>query len=201
MTVSINATQNILAIWNFATPQEKVDGARWYLDAARDAEMISIEHDVPFVTVVGVIAALSPNNKWTRNLTNAADLVAAFMNGDDIDSFKVSCYSAMKRKAWSIMVDMIDDKDTMLVRLNGRKICNFARCIWGDSSSVCVDGHARNIAYAERIGLTDSRTNIGLREYGLLTASYNAAAEIAGVPGYVMQAVTWTVWRRVHGIT
>tara|TARA_R110000744_G_scaffold23133_6_gene58796 strand:+ start:442 stop:1047 length:606 start_codon:yes stop_codon:yes gene_type:complete len=201
MTVSINATSNVIAIWNLATPQEKVDGACWYLDAARDAEMIAINNDVPFVTVVGVIAALSPNNKWTRNVTNAATLVEAFMNGDDIESFKVSCYSAMKRKAWSIMVDMIDDKDAMLVRLNGRKICNFARCIWGDATSVCVDGHARNIAYAERIGLTDSRTNIGVREYRDLTAAYNDAAEIAGVPGYVMQAVTWTVWRRVHGIT
>lgn len=201
MTTTLNATSNILTIWHLATPQEKVDGARWYLDAARDAEMISIEHDVPFVTVVGVIAALSPNNKWERNVLNGATLVAAFMAGDDIESFKVSCYGAMKRKAWAIMTDMIDDKEAMLVRLNGRKICNFARCIWGDASSVCVDGHARNIAYAERIGLTDSRTNIGVREYRALTAAYNEAAEIAGVPGYVMQAVTWTVWRRVHGIT
>jgi hypothetical protein len=201
MTVSINATSNIIAIWNLATPQEKVDGARWYLDAARDAEMISIEHDVPFVTVVGVIAALSPNNKWERNVENAATLVAAFMSGDDIESFKVSCYGAMKRKAWAIMEGQIENKDVMLAHLNGRKIKNFARCIWGDSTSVCVDGHARNIAYAERVALTDGRTNIGVREYGLLTAIYNEAAEIAGVPGYVMQAVTWTVWRRVHGIT
>ena len=150
---------------------------------------------------MGVIAALSPNNKWERNVINAATLVAAFMAGDDIHSFKVSCYNAMKQKAWAIMVDMIDDKAAMLVHLNGRKIRNFARCIWGDATSVCVDGHARNIAYAERIGLTDNRTNIGVREYRDLTAAYNEAADIAGVSGYVMQAVTWTVWRRVHGIT
>lgn len=201
MTLSIVAKRNILAIWNLATPQEKVDGARWYLDAQRDAETIAITHDVPLVTVVGVIAALSPNNKWTRNVDNADTLVAAFMSGDDIESFKVSCYSAMKRKAWSIMGDMIEDKDAMLVRLNGRKIRNFARCIWGDVESVCIDGHARNIAYGERVGLTDSRTNIGVREYAGLTESYVVAAEIAGVPAYVMQAVTWTVWRRVHAIT
>tara|TARA_R110000796_G_scaffold125822_2_gene240381 strand:+ start:18236 stop:18841 length:606 start_codon:yes stop_codon:yes gene_type:complete len=201
MTISFDATSNIINVWRMATPDEKVEGARWYLDAQRDAETIAIRHDVPMITVVGVIAALSPNNKWVRNIENASTLVAAYMAGDDIESFKVSCYNAMKRKAWSIMADMITDKAEMLVRLNGRKIQNFARCIWGDGTSVCVDGHARNIAYAERIGLTDSRTNIGVREYRFLTDSYNEAAAIVGVPGYVMQAVTWTVWRRVHGIT
>ena len=201
MTLSIDATRNILAIWKLASPQEKVEGARWYLDAQRDAETIAINNDVPVITVVGVIAALSPNNKWSRNVENAATLVAAFMNGDDIESFKVSCYGAMKRKAWSLMVDMLDDKADILARLNGRKIMNFARCIWGDAESVCIDGHARNIGYGERVGLTDSRTNIGVREYAGLTESYVVAAEIAGVPGYVMQAVTWTVWRRLHGIT
>ena len=63
-----------------------------------------------------------------------------------------------------------------------------------------IDGHARNIAYNERVGLTDNKTNIGKREYKELQALYIRAAKRAGIAPHEMQAVTWTAWRRIHGI-
>jgi hypothetical protein len=48
--------------------------------------------------------------------------------------------------------------------------------------------------------LTDDKTNIGKAAYRELQAAYIRAAKRAGVAPHVMQAVTWTAWRREHGI-
>ena len=67
--------------------------------------------------------------------------------------------------------------------------------------NVTIDGHARNIAYNERIGLTDDKTNIGVREYKALQEAYKEAANDAGIMPYQLQAITWRVWRDRYGIT
>ena len=153
---------------------------------------------MPVYIVVAVIAALSPNNKWARNLQNADDLITAFLNGDAIESIKVSTYHKMKQKAWSILETM-PDYDTAKTMLNGQKITSFFMDIMGEFN-VTIDGHARNIAYNERVGLTDDRTNIGVREYRALQSAYYDAAKILGLMPYQLQAITWTSWRELHGI-
>ena len=88
---------NIVSIYRLATPEEKRDGVVWYARALADCMRIADDSEVPLHIVVGVCAALSPNNKWDRNVQNTRDMVQAFINGDDIDSFKgvnVSHYEA-----------------------------------------------------------------------------------------------------------
>lgn len=197
------SVDNILAIYKMATPEEKRDGIVWYADAYRDCNRIAIDLDVPVHIVTGVVAALSPNNKWERNVTNARDLITAYMNGDDIDSVKVSTYHSMKRKAWSIL-DAMPDHDEVIAILNGQKIVSFYRNIMGDDTCT-IDGHARNIAYGERVGLTDDKTNIGIKEYRSLQDEYVMAAKRTRVNGralkaFELQAITWVTWRRIHDI-
>lgn len=195
---------NVVAVFNMATPQEKKDGIVWYAEAQKCARLVSEEYQVPLHIVVGVIAALSPNNKWDRNVTNAEELIVAFLNGDDMDSVRVSTYHTMKRKAWSIL-EAMPSRDEVESILNGQKIVAFFRCIMGDRAACCVDGHARNIYYAERVGLTENATNIGKREYVTIADAYFEAA-VAVSEGdrtyhaYEIQAITWVVWRRIHGI-
>ena len=62
-----------------------------------------------------------------------------------------------------------------------------------------------NIAYNERVGLTDDKTNIGVKEYRTLQAEYVAAAKRTRVNGralkaFELQAITWVTWRRIHNI-
>jgi len=197
------SVDNILAIYKMATPEEKRDGIVWYADAYRDCNRIAIDLDVPVHIVTGVVAALSPNNKWERNVTNARDLITAYINGDDIDSVKVSTYHSMKRKAWSIL-DAMPDHDEVIAILNGQKIVSFYRNIMGDDTCT-IDGHARNIAYGERVGLTDDKTNIGIKEYRSLQDEYVMAAKRTRVNGralkaFELQAITWVTWRRIHDI-
>ena len=160
---------------------------------------IAVKYDMPVYLVVAVIAALSPNNKWSRNIVNADALIGAFIRGDGLLSVKVSTYNKMKQKAWDILAAR-PDYDGAKRMLKGQKITSFFMDIMGEFN-VTIDGHARNIAYGERIGLTDDRTNIGVREYRALQAAYEEAARRVGLMPYQLQAITWRVWRDRHGIS
>jgi hypothetical protein len=196
--------RNINAIFKLATPQEIQDGVIWYAEAQKVAQQISLDLSVPLHIVVGVIAALSPNNKWKRNIVNARELIKAFTNGDYMESVKVSTYHTMRLKAWHIL-QANGSSEQVVKALNGQKIIAFYHCIMGENTC-CVDGHARNIFYGERIGLTNNKTSIGKKEYTTIASAYTRAAIIQSkkhnrsFKAYEIQAITWVTWRRIHGI-
>ena len=190
---------NISSVYRDADKTQHAEGLLWYSDAQKAAHNIAVKYDVPVYIAVAVIAALSPNNKWARNLVNADALIGAFVNGDGIDSVKVSTYHKMKAKAWDILAARPSYNGAKDM-LKGQKITSFFCDIMGEFN-VTIDGHARNIAYGERVGLTDDRTNIGVREYRALQAAYEEAARRVGLMPYQLQAITWRVWRDRHGIT
>jgi len=190
---------NIVSVYRDADETQHAEGLLWYSDAQKAAYNIAVKYDIAVFIVVAVIAALSPNNKWTRNIVNADALIGAFMRGDGIDAVKVSTYNKMKQKAWDILAAR-PDYDGAKTMLKGQKITSFFMDIMGEFN-VTIDGHARNIAYGERVGLTDDRTNIGVREYRALQSAYEEAARRVGLMPYQLQAITWRVWRDRHGIT
>ena len=182
-----------------ATPDEIKQGIAWYLNATSDCKNIAYKLRLPLHIVIGVVSALSPNNKWERNVTNAEDLCTAFINGQDMDSIKVSTYHKMKQKAWSILETMPSYDDAITI-LNGKKIVSFFKNINGDESEITIDGHARNIYYNDRQGLTTPNTNIRKLEYLDIQKAYQRASKKLGIKAYELQAITWVAWRRIHGI-
>lgn len=192
--------RNILKVYRRATQDDTANGIEWYDRAKREAETIAFQYGLPVRTVVGVMAALSPNNKWLRNVKDADTMCKAWVEGDCLSDFKVSCYNTMKDKAWSILVDELDDDTDILTRLNGQKIRSFYSNIMG-LDEVTIDGHALNIALGKRQGLTDDKTNMGKKQYRELQAAYLRAAHRVKVKPHVLQAITWTTWRREHNIT
>ena len=189
---------NITCVYRDADEDQHAEGLLWYEQAKREAYHIAMKHDVPVYIAVAVIAALSPNNKWARNLVNADALIGAFVNGDGLLSVKVSTYNKMKQKAWDILAARPSYNGAKAI-LKGQKITSFFCDIMGEFN-VTIDGHARNIAYGERVSLTDDRTNIGVREYRALQAAYEEAARRVGLMPYQLQAITWRVWRDRLGI-
>ena len=192
-------TKNIIAIYKLANPSEIKHGLTWYVNATKDCKEIAIKYDLPIHIVIGVVSALSPNNKWERNIVNADDLCKAFIDGQDMDSIKVSTYHKMKQKAWSILEQMPSYDETIKI-LNGKKIVSFFKNISGDESDITIDGHARNIYYNDRQGLTTPNTNIRKLEYLDIQKAYLRASKKLGIKAYELQAITWVVWRRIHGI-
>ena len=193
-------TKNIIAIYKLANPSEIKHGLTWYVNATKDCKEIAIKYDLPIHIVIGVVSALSPNNKWERNIVNADDLCKAFIDGQDMDSIKVSTYHRMKQKAWSILEQMPSYDETIKI-LNGKKIVSFFRNINGDETDITIDGHARNIYYNDRQGLTTPNTNIRKLEYLDIQKAYLRASKKLGIKAYELQAITWVVWRRIHEIT
>ena len=120
--------ENIISIYRLATPEEKKSGVTWYPIALTECERIAIDLEIPINIVVGVVSALSPNNKWERNIQNARDLCFAYINGEHMESVKVSTYHPMRQKAWNIL-GMISNgcftDDDIIKELNGQKIVQF----------------------------------------------------------------------------
>ena len=189
---------NITCVYREADETQHAAGLLWYDQAKQAAYRMALKHDVPVYIAVAVIAALSPNNNWARNLVNADALIGAFVNGDGLLSVKVSTYHKMKQKAWDILVAR-PDYDGAKAMLKGQKITSFFCDIMGEFN-VTIDGHARNIAYGERVSLTDDRTNIGVREYRALQAAYQDASRRVGLMPYPLPAITWRDWRDRHGL-
>ena len=196
--------KNIINIYNLATPEEIKHGVTWYKKAYLESKKIALKYDIPIHIVIGVIAGLSPNNKWDRNIENADTLINAFINGNAIESFKVSTYNKMKEKAWLILETMPNYDETITI-LNGKKIVSFYKNINGDETEITIDGHARNIFYNDRQGLTTPKTNITKLEYAKIQKAYLKASKKIKVNGsvlkaYELQAITWLAWKRIHNI-
>lgn len=158
--------RHILGTYLLASESEKIDGKQWYLRANNKAQAISFVYDVPFMAVVGVIAALSPNNRWDRNLRDAEGLIRLFVVGGRpaCETLKVCTYGANKEKAIRILETasdavyvarvhdgtkyLTDESEVgwhaglhdMLAILKGPKVCEFTSCIlaasWNARSQV-----------------------------------------------------------------
>jgi len=194
-----NYVRNILKTYRIATVSDVSNGVEWYDRAKRMAAWIAKETNIPEATVIGVMAALSPNNRWERNCKDTLTMCQAWINGDTTDDFKVSCYNTMKQKAWSILEDDLTTDEAILSRLNGQKIRSFYSNIRG-LDEVTIDGHALNIARGKREGLTSDKTNMGKKQYRELQAAYVTAAKRVKVKPHELQAITWTTWKRIHNI-
>lgn len=193
------AVRNILKVFRLATENEVHNGTVWYGIAQHEAANIAYAFDLPIRIVVGVIAALSPNNKWERNITNASDMIAVYLRGGDVNECKPSTYLKMRDKAWSILQQMPATDDDVIKILNGQKIVSFFRNILGHDTCT-VDGHAFNIANGKRIGLTDPEVNISKGQYRELQNAYSRAGKRVGLKSYQIQAITWVAWKRMHNI-
>jgi len=197
MTLTISHG-NILAVFFTANPAELQHGSRWYPDALAACETIARSYGLPIGTVAGVVAALSPNNRWGRNITDADNLCRLYTSGgyDDAAQCKVSTFNRNKTKALQILSGM-----PPLDVLGGLKVRAFFECIMGNDA-VCVDGHAFAIWKGERIPTTKTPT-ISAKLYASIVADYHRAADtINAVMGTAytaaqIQAITWTVWHRI----
>lgn len=190
---------HILAVYFTASDSEILNGERWYCDAQDIANSIATDLGLSVETVAGVIAALSPNNRWERNVIDARNICTAYQHGGHVDAaaVKVATFNANKLKALQIL----SGSDPLAV-LSGLKVRSFYCCIMGDPDAVCVDGHAYSIWQGERIATT-ATPKISPKLYSAIAADYIKAADVLsavtgrGYPGSQIQAITWLAWRRL----
>ena len=192
---------NIKAIHQLATLTEQQDGISWYPDAKAIAVSLAERYGIPAAQAVGVIAALSPRNRWERNVQDADALIAAYIAGGPSQAMltKVCTFTSNKAKAVKILDSGLETIPTALDILSGPKLREFASCIAG-LNDVCIDGHAFCIWQGERTGLKDVPA-IGVKLRREIKADYQTAADELGITPSACQAITWCTWRRIHGVT
>jgi len=189
---------NILAVFFTANAAELQHGSRWYPDALAACETIAQSYGLPVNTVAGVVAALSPNNKWQRNIIDADNICRIYTAGgyNDAARCKVSTFNNNKQKALQVLSGIAP-----LEVLGGLKVRAFYGCIMG-IDSVCIDGHAFAIWKGERIPTTKT-PKISPKLYDTIASDYrNAANTINGIldtsyTAVQIQAITWTAWHRI----
>lgn len=195
----MNYVNNILAVYEQATAAERNHGVFWYADAKAASQDIADKYELPLAVVVGVIAALSPTNRWERNLVDADSLCAAYVSGGYEEDVAVCTYKTMRAKAWKILQGGPElDAQTIANILNGPKITDFFWCILGHDACV-IDGHAWCIANADRRTMQEV-PNIGKKLRRELQDAYAVAGQAVGMTAFEMQAATWVAWKRIHNV-
>ena len=196
---------NILGCYSLATTSECNQGLSWYKSAKTVALDIAIKYAISVEDVAFVIAALSPSNRWERNLIDAENLIRLFVQGEDQDvlNLSVSTYPAMKEKALKILKAKTNTDKLKI--LKGPKITEFYNCINGDKKECCIDGHAYCIWLGQRLTLKDvPPISKKLREQ--IKADYRRATELINKDlelKYLVsdiQAITWVTWRRIYEV-
>lgn len=197
---------NILGVYFSASTSAKAQGMSWYSDANRICNDLARVYSVNPKTAAGVIAALSPNVRWERNVADAENIIAAFAAcNENWRETKVSAYPLNRDKSAKILLGD-SDLDYIPTILGGNKTKAFYGCISDPSNSdeVCVDGHARCIFYGHREALKSK--SMGDREYHHIADAYRECAEIIrkteeiDITPMQVQAVTWVHWRELHNI-
>ena len=201
-------TRHISGMLMLASQADISSGLHWYQRAYDLAVKFIHAYDgLTMGQAVGVIAALSPNNKWERNCIDAEAMIKTWSIGGDYNMIKVCTFNPNKQKAIDILSLDMESVDTEVIPkiLNGQKVVAFYRSIMGDKSSVCVDGHAYAIFIGERVPTTKT-PSITPKLFETIQRAYQLvakrSADLCGVelsPTQV-QAVTWVTYRRlIHG--
>jgi len=171
-----------------ATEEQKTRGTAWYRQARADASRISQETGVSFMSVCGVIAALSPRNKWERNLIDAKAICERKYE------HKCSTFNANKAKAMAIL-DECASYERILEILSGTKVTAFFDNIFSaESQRVTVDVHMKLAAFgkyipeAERPRMTD-------KLYQEIENAIRRVAVQYGIAPVEAQGAIWITWK------
>ena len=197
--------RNILAMYMQASPVDTQEGTVWYNNAHQICKGLSDKYNLPLSTVVGVVSALSPNNKWDRNIMDAENIIRAYVG--EYDYPKVCTFTGNKDKAITILECEIDSSDNICAILKGNKTIAFFRGILtdGQCDEITVDGHAFNIWRGMYTSLNEVPA-ISNKLYKTVSDAYKQAAEtINNLEGTnysaaQIQAITWVTHRRVNGV-
>lgn len=174
-------TRRILSVFDDTDEATRNAGELWYQDANARCLTVAEEFGIRHAQAIGIVAALSPNMRWERNIIAAEEFLSGNMS---------VTYPANVGKACGIL----NGRDPLDV-LGGPKVRSFYVNILsgGWDESVTVDGHASNIARGIRQPI--AQTRVTARQYRIIAQAYRNAATRRGLTPPAMQATVWLAWR------
>ena len=163
-----------------ASITQYMHGLDWYSLVYTKAERLAEKYELPLFKVIGVLAALSPNNKWERNLKDA-DL---FLATPSLET-KVCTFKNQRIKALAIL--QAEDSGQVERILHGRKTISFFQNIMNHDTSKLVTVDLWMFRIAE---LPHKKQN-----YEVISKAVSNVSKKNDVLPHQLQAIVWTVVR------
>lgn len=178
---------NITSIYLLATALDIDVGSHWYLRAYSLVLEWADTFNRPIANVACVIAALSPQLEWNRNLIIADDL---------LHGHPPSIGGAIRRNI-RLAERIRDDRatDTANYFKQGCKVRSFAVNLAGNFDIVTVDTHSAQIAAGSP--LANLRVDTW-KKYQPVHDAYVNAARLARLQPAILQAIVWCAWKRLY---
>ena len=166
-------TANLRARMLDAKPAEIVAGQEWYHVANSEAKRIAGLTGVNYKVVAAVMAALSPMNKWGRNLDDAEALCQWHAKGRHGRMPKVATFNRNRDTALRIL----ETGDT--THLSGQKVCAFCANITTPDANehLTIDRHAFNAAVGSRDITSEQGPTITPNRWTLIETAYRLVAD------------------------
>lgn len=177
--------RRILKHYKAATEVEQVVGSNWYFEAHEFCRDTAKLFDVPMIKVVGILAALSPNNKWERNKID----LKLFLDTPSVHT-KVCTFTNQRYKAVDIYWANDLNNQRVVDVLKGIKTSNFFSNIlepW-TSKAVTVD------MWAFRSCGVEPKAKY-IKD---VTQAYLEVSEQLNLKPHQLQAIVWGVVRGSH---
>jgi len=176
--------ENLRMYFDLASQDQIESGKQWYYNASDICNELAGDHFTA-EQVAGVISALSPRNKWERNIIDAETVLNAVREGLLPEYVKVCTFNTNKFKAFEIA------KGNRTITDVSRKTYAFIRNIARlDPARVTVDVWHLRACFGKTIdtGLTPKR-------YDMIEAITLDEAKRVGLKGFEYQAIIWEVVR------
>jgi len=177
---------NIIEVYNQATPAEKDYWGRWYHHAHQDVQELAHKYKIDFRVAAGIAAVLSPGSTWMINIRAAERTIEGADNGS------IPGYPANIIKAKEILAGA-----DPVSKVTGPKVSVFLQSLLNPDAvdkDMVLDGHAINIWRGVKRPLKNLG-NPGVQERRQMIADYGEAAKQLGVSTQSVQAVTWYIWK------
>lgn len=181
----------LLDIYAGANAETREAGRLWYPSAEGVIASLADAHGIGRPRVAGIVAVLSPQQKWRINVRSAR----AILDGED---WLVAGYAQNRAKAKALL-----DGAPVLAVVGGDKVTSFWVNLIGSRTAVTIDVWAQRAA----LGRHHPHQPKGAR-YRRLVRAYRAAADRVGESAREFQAICWLAtrpaaehdrdWRLIH---
>ena len=177
-------SRNLDYYFNKATKQEIKTGLNWYKEANNICKDIATKYNTTTLIAAQVISALSPRNKWDKNIKDSYKVFEAIKNGIPAESIKVSTFHTNKFKSYAIINNNVQITDKSL------KTYNFVNNIALLSNEhLTIDIWHLRACFSRTIKI--DKASIGRIAYQQIKELTIKKANKLGIKGYELQAIVW----------
>lgn len=173
-------SKNLDNYFNIASNEDITNGLQWYKQANAICNDIAIQYNTTTFIASGVISALSPRNKWDKNIIDAYAVFEAIKNNVEPADLKVSTFHTNKFKAFAIANGLIE------ITTDSLKTYSFCQNIAHlNNDFITVD------VWHLRACFNKTMASVGTLAYEQLRKLTLKKANEVGMNGFEYQAIVW----------